>query len=122
MAVNLLTPVVSKALDGLFMRQQAQVHNIANASSPGFRPVRVSFEDALQQAVALAESGNSAAALDKLAAAVPQMSAPSLAPGDSFRLDLEVSKVNETSTQYSMLIGMLDRSNQLKQLAITGGR
>ena len=35
------------ALDAASLRHQAIAHNIANANSPGFAPVRVSFEDQL---------------------------------------------------------------------------
>lgn len=42
---------MNSALDGLSLRQRVIADNVANIQTPGFRAGRVSFEDALRQAV-----------------------------------------------------------------------
>ena len=42
--------VFLKALDGLALRSRAIAENIANGSTPAYRPVRVHFEEALRRA------------------------------------------------------------------------
>ena len=108
--------VAARALDGLYMRQLAVAHNIANANSAAFSPLRVSFESALQQAYAAANrrgdySGVTVAPISVLADTT-----------DTVRVDLEISASAENAMQYSMLLGMLDRRLQLLSLAVREGR
>ncbi len=42
--------LIVKALDGLNQRYLFSAQNIANANTPGYRPVRVSFEESLREA------------------------------------------------------------------------
>ena len=108
--------VAARALDGLYMRQLAVAHNIANANSAAFSPLRVSFESALQQAYAAANrsgdySGVTVAPISVLVDTT-----------DTVRVDLEISASAENAMQYSMLLGMLDRRLQLLSLAVREGR
>lgn len=43
------TEVMAKALDGLMVRHQAISSNLANVDTPGYKAMRVDFEDKLQQ-------------------------------------------------------------------------
>lgn len=43
--------VLQIALDGLLARQRAIAHNVANANTPGYKCVTVSFEDELKKAL-----------------------------------------------------------------------
>lgn len=120
MTSPMLEAIVSKALDGLHLRETATAHNVANASSPGFVPVRVSFEGQLQQLVqataALAPQQRAA----ELAALRPQVAASADPAERSVRIDQEIAIASETSARYAMLVGMLNRSLQIQQLAIRG--
>lgn len=108
-----ITPaLIIKALDGLSLRALATAENIANAGSPNFRPLRVSFEQALAQAAA-----RGAGAVD---AVRPQMAGA--AQAEPVRVDLELAAASATAGRYSSLIELLDRRMQLESLAITGGR
>lgn len=40
---SISTALIAKALDGLTARYQATAQNIANANSPNYRPIRVTF-------------------------------------------------------------------------------
>jgi flagellar basal-body rod protein FlgB len=45
------TRVVAKALDGVSKRHEALVSNIANAETPGYQNMEVSFEENLKEAI-----------------------------------------------------------------------
>lgn len=109
--VNVSALLIMKALDGLTARSEAIAHNIANAQSPGFAPVRVRFEDAL---AASAKSGRRA-----IASVNPQIVAD--APG-SLRLDLETADASATAGRYAALVDILNREFQVRALATSGGR
>lgn len=120
MSVNLVSAITSKALDGLYARQTATAQNIANANSPNYTPVRVSFEAALQEAAA-SRIGNTASERQaRIANVMVRFDAPQTLETDGVRLDTEVTVASETSARYAMLLGMLDRTMQMRQLAIKG--
>jgi flagellar basal-body rod protein FlgB len=104
--------LIVKALDGLSARASATAENIANANSPGFRPLRVSFE----QALAAAAPGGEGA----IRAVAPHIAgAP---PGEHVRLDLELATASSTALRYSALTELLGRELQIEALGITGER
>ena len=107
--------MITKALDGLWARSLATAQNVANANSPGFRPVRVSFEEALQAA---ARQGPEA--LSKVRASVVQ--APASKIGGEMRLDLELATASETSMRYAALVDLLGRQMQISRTVIRGGQ
>lgn len=43
--------VMEKAMDGLMTRHNAISNNLANVDTPGYKPVKVEFEDQLKQAI-----------------------------------------------------------------------
>ncbi|HEY0959844.1 MAG TPA: hypothetical protein VGE05_11325 [Novosphingobium sp.] len=104
-----------KALDSLSLRAEATAHNIANAGTPGYRPVSVSFEKALAEA---ATRGGEA-----LSAFTPhvEQSRPPLG-SDTLRLDLELQTATATTGRYAAILEVLDRQVQLQALALTGGK
>ena len=108
---EITSAIIVKALDGLAARQVATAENIANANSPGFRPLRVSFEEALAAA-----RGSEA----RIRAVLPHIG---LAPaGETVRVDLELATAQATTGRYGALTDLLNRQLQLEALAITGER
>ena len=107
--------MITKALDGLWARSLATAQNVANANSPGFRPVRVSFEEALRAA---ARQGPEA--LGNVRASVVQ--APVTRAGGEMRLDLELATASATSMRYAALIDLLGRQLQIQHSVIRGGQ
>ncbi|MEI9997598.1 MAG: hypothetical protein WDM91_23590 [Rhizomicrobium sp.] len=102
-----------KALDGLQARSIATAQNIANAGTPGYRPLRVRFEQALADAAAKGPAA--------IAAVTPEVGqAPAGTPDGELRLDLEMSNDAMTATRYGALIDILNRQLQMQSLAITG--
>ena len=102
-----------KALDCLAARQVATSQNIANAGTPGYRPLRVTFETALSDAAAQGD--------DAVRAVTPQVErAPAGSVDSELRLDLEMADAAGTAGRYGALIDILNRQLQLQSLAITG--
>jgi flagellar basal-body rod protein FlgB len=103
-----------KALDGLWMRATVTSQNIANAGTPGYRPLRVTFEDAL---AAAAPHGS-----DAVEAVRPKIDPdPSLAAATGVRLDMEMATASLTSARYAALIEVLGRRAQGYQTAMQNG-
>jgi flagellar basal-body rod protein FlgB len=107
--------LILKALDGLSMRATATAQNIANANSPGYQPVKVSFEEALVKAA----SGG----VDAIRAVQPQIGADVDAVGNgAMRLDLELATASSTAGRYTTLVEILNRQLQIDALARSGIR
>lgn len=102
-----------KALDGLAARLTATSENIANASTPNYRPLRVTFENALAEAA----SKGDAAVRD----VVPQLERVASGTVDAeVRIDQEAATASMTALRYSALIEMLNRQGQIASLPLTG--
>lgn len=106
--------IVLRALDGLHRRFAFTAQNIANANSPDYRPVRVSFEDSLRTAAA--ESPRAVRqSQDRVYIEDPSSSEP-------MRLDLELATASRTAGRYRALIDILSRQMQLDRAVVSGGR
>jgi flagellar basal-body rod protein FlgB len=107
--------ILIKAMDGLSLRAQVTAENIANANSPGYRPLAVSFEDALRKA---ASEG-----VDSVARVTPRIvPAFDSAGRPELRLDLELATASATAGRYAALAELLSRHLQLQALAVSGTR
>jgi flagellar basal-body rod protein FlgB len=112
---NISTALVVKALDGLTLRYQATAQNIANANSPGYRPVRVRFEDSLRSAAAHG--------LQAIAHVKPEVElAPAPRIASEMRMDLEIANASQTAMRYGALITLLGREMALARTVVSGGR
>jgi flagellar basal-body rod protein FlgB len=107
--------IINRALDGLTMRHAATAENIANANSPGYRPVRVTFEESLRQA---ARQGPGAIRSVRPRTELAQTGAA----GAELRLDLELATAAETANRYAALIDLLGRQMQISRTVIRGGQ
>jgi flagellar basal-body rod protein FlgB len=105
--------IIIKALDGLAMRANVTAENIANAGTPGYRPLRLTFEDAL---AAAATEGN--AAIDAVEPRIDRV--PVGTEESELRLDTELATASATSLRYTALVDLLDRQLQLEALAVKG--
>ncbi len=103
--------IILKALEGLSARVAASAENIANANTPNYRPLRVSFEDALAQAARLGP--------EAVRSVKPQITQdPDTAEG--LRIDLELTTESTAAGRYSALIEVLNRQLELQGLATMG--
>lgn len=107
--------LISKALDGLTMRSEAIAQNIANANTPNYHPITISFEDALREA---SDEGLEAIhqVEPELLRELEQLS------GDGTRLDLEMARSSETALRYSALVDVLSRQLQIQNALVRGGQ
>jgi flagellar basal-body rod protein FlgB len=104
------------ALDAASLRHQAIAHNIANANSPGFAPVRVSFEDQLGAVRAALRDG--APVQHAMLSQVHPVMTRDAVMTDTDRtalLDMEVADMAQNTVQYEALLKALG-----KHLAILG--
>ena len=120
MSIDLVAAIASKALDGLYARQTTTAQNISNANSPGYVPLRVSFESALRDAASPRIGDTAAGLAARIGSVRAAIDAPLPLVSNTVRLDDEIASASETAAQYSMLIGLLDRTMQIRQLAIKG--
>lgn len=114
--MDAVSPVlINKALDALSMRAAATAQNIANAGTPGYRPLRVGFEEALRAAAAEGPQ-----AIRQFSPSIE--AAPQGGPGAELRLDLELATASETAMRYAALIDLLARQLQITRIAVKGGQ
>ena len=111
--------LVHAALDAGSLRQVAHANNIANAATPGYRPLAVSFEERLD-AVRDAIAGGSVASLepsDIPAATLFTDLSATAAPG----LDTEVARASENALHYQALTHALGQQYSLLEMAMSSG-
>lgn len=104
-----------KALDGLNARSVVTAENIANASTPNYRPMRTTFEAALKEAAIRGDD-----AVQTFKPAVEQAVAGT--PDAELRLDLEMSTASGTAMRYGALVTVMNRQLQLDSLALQGDK
>jgi flagellar basal-body rod protein FlgB len=110
---NFSASLMIKALDGLSQRAEAVASNIANASSAGYRPLKVSFEDALRRAASRGTASIKAVE-PKISRSIDPLS------GVGVRLDGELATGASTASRYEALIEILNRRLQIENMALSG--
>jgi flagellar basal-body rod protein FlgB len=99
------TALISAALDAATMRQQAIAQNIANANTPGYRKMSVSFEQRLGAEMTVARP-----VFMHEAQATP------------VALDLEIAQMSETVLHHQTLLKALNKHYALLSAAINEGK
>ena len=106
--------LIMKMLDGLSLRYQFTAQNIANANSPGYRPVRVSFEESLKAAAPKGiRAIEDTRPMTQYAAGQPDSS--------EARLDLELASASQTAMRYRALLEVLGRQMALHRALVSQG-
>jgi len=111
--------LLTRGLDATVMRHQAIAHNIANANTPGFKPVGLSFEDYMADARhALSLGGSTRGNLH------PVFEPPTIAEtGDeAVSLDVEVARLSENTLRHQMLLKALSRHFSIIGTAVSEGK
>ena len=111
--------LIGKALDATAMRQQAVAQNIANANSPGYRRLGVSFEQQLSQLRSQLADGQAVrpAQVDALQARLDTVDG-----GDKVALDQEIADLSATTLHQQALLKALNRHYAILGVAINGGK
>ena len=112
--------LLGMALDAANMRQQAIANNIANATTPGYRPMSVRFEDQLaSQRETLARGGHvSLASLSDFRPTLLQSSNPD----ETVALDDQVAQLSGNVLHHQVLLRALNKHFALMGLAINEGK
>lgn len=115
--------LVKLALDAATLRHMTLANNIANASSPGYAPQRVNFEQQLGQArQALAAGGR--IEMGDFAGVRPFVEQAPVPPGTSpaTALDLELVRLAQNTLQYQALLRASSRLGTIMATAINEGK
>lgn len=131
---SITSALYQKALDGTWQRQKATSNNIANSETPGYKAVRVNFEDSLKAEInkmKTTSTGSSTAFLDKMESIESiENSKISVYEGatssrlDENNVDLESENIDMSKSvlQYYYLVrGFSDSYSRLKY-AVNGGK
>ena len=119
----LTTAALSLALDAATLRQQAIAANIANAGTEHYRPMRVAFEDSLEQARQAVRDNGSVDRLS-LASARVELQTASDVQGDlsNVQLDVQMADMARNAVQYQALVQGLSRHLAILSMAAADGR
>ena len=109
--------VLLKAMDGLAMRMTAIAENVANGNTPHYRPLQVSFEAALRQAVV-----GGPKAINQVQPVLSHETGDANGGSSSVRLDMELASATTTRERYGALAEVLGRQLQIDDLVVSGGR
>ncbi len=113
------------ALDAASMRQQVHATNIANAATPGYGPLRVSFEAQLDEVRAELSARGRLTDASILAEVEPTLEeAPREAGGllPQVQLDVEVAAMSQNAAQYQLLLKALSKHYAVLAAAVSDGK
>ena len=114
------TELVSRALDAATLRHAALAANIANATTEGYRPLHVAFEEQLaaaRHALLDRDEATARRALDNLHPQIVEATVEA-----QVRLDREVSLMMQNALRYQALVTSLSKNASLLRTAIREGR
>lgn len=127
---SLTAAILQRALDGTWQRQRAIANNIANHETPGYKAIKVSFEESLDRELRKLEKipgkERLEEGLDALGNAefsvYSDYSASNRADGNNVDLDLENIEMAKVQIQYQYLTrSMTDMFSRLRY-AISEGK
>lgn len=120
--------VLQAALDGLSERQQVISNNIANAETPGYHALAVSFENQLQDAMAgnpvrmaVTEAGHISAegGAPHNAKLLLRQSGAARLDGNNVDIDMEMTELATTSIQFQSLTQIVTKKLALLKAIAT---
>ena len=116
--------VLRLALDAASLRHRVIAHNVANANTEGFAPLRVSFEDQFD-AVRSALSRSEPVDRSLLESAQPAISQDSPLEGSAaarVALDLEMARLAQNAVHYQALLRGTSKHLSILGIAVTEGK
>lgn len=118
---DVTTNVAKVGMDMAVARQQLIAHNIANANTPGFSPLRMDFGSRVAELRDALTSGPMGK--EKIAAIAGTRPVPDIYAEDgSVALDMEVADLSKNTLEFQVISKALSRHFALLSLAITDGR
>jgi flagellar basal-body rod protein FlgB len=115
--------MVRQALDAASLRHLVHAHNIANANTADFVPLKVSFSRQLDAAMADAGRGGGKTIRSIWDGAVVEPDHEAVQAGASgVGLDQEIARLSQNVVQYQALLRALSGKMAIVSLAISEGR
>lgn len=127
--------ILSRALDGLAVRQRVVANNVANADTPNFKASEVRFEDSLQRALSRTNGGQVAlvrtnarhvqpAALDPAAGPqiVTQTGTSLTNDGNNVDIEQQMALLAETTLYFNGVSEALARRFAMQRMIASEGR
>ena len=111
--------IMRVALDGASLRHQAIAANIANAATPGYQPLKVSFESQLASA---RDRLNGGEALQGVLADLSPSVEAQAQEGEGPALDLQVADMAQNVVQYQALLKGWSKRMSILSAAINEGK
>ena len=122
---SLTASLVEKSLDAASLRHAALAQNIANATTAGYQPLRVDFEEQLAMARHdVLDRGDEAGARRAVESLHPEIGpAPAdAAGGDKIKLDVEIAKMMQNTVYYQSLLTAMSKNGSIVRMAVREGR
>jgi flagellar basal-body rod protein FlgB len=116
--------VLRLALDAASLRHRVIAHNIANANTEGYAPLRVNFEeqfDAVRSALGQSQPIDRGL-LEGLRPVIAQDGPLSGGATDQVALDLEVARLAQNSVHYQALLRGAAKHLSILGIAVTEGK
>ena len=116
--------VLRLALDAASLRHRVIAHNIANANTEGYAPLRVNFEaqfDAVRSALGQSQPIDRGL-LEGLRPVIAQDGPLSGGATDQVALDLEVARLAQNSVHYQALLRGVAKHLSILGIAVTEGK
>lgn len=118
--------LLSKDLDGLWMRQQAISGNLANWETPGYKSREVSFEDQLQKTISSQSSQKRSETLQAIEDTEPQATVSQALSQrmDGNNVDVTQQNAEFTRTQINYMYSLRELSDNFSRISyvITDGK
>ena len=111
---------MERTLDALSLRQRVTAHNVANLDSPGYKPFRVTFEDALSEALAAGDRGEQTA--DFPVRVMRSNGGRVREDGNGVDIDREMVSVAKTTIAYNAVAQQWSGMYGRMHLAVREGR
>jgi flagellar basal-body rod protein FlgB len=115
-----------KALDAASLRHTVLAQNIANATTPGYQPLRVNFEEQLAMARNdVLDRANDAAArraVESLRPGIEPSPAVDSGADDKIKLDAEIAKMMQNAVYYQSLLTAMSKNGSIVRMAVREGR
>lgn len=125
MAIDLSGPVsqlIASALDASVMRHDAIANNIANINTPGYKPLRVSFEDQLSGLMGMHVLQDDNALKAHLETIKPVMYEAAGAKNGTAQLDMEMVNLTKNTLHYHALLKGRQDYGSIIKMAIKEGK
>ena len=123
---SLTSSLLLKALDAASLRHAVLAQNIANATTPGYQPLRVNFEEQLAMArsdvLDRANDAGARRAVESLRPGIEASPAVNTNGDGIIKLDAEIAKMMQNAVYYQSLLTAMSKNGSIVRMAVREGR